>query len=58
MATEDSQSLAATTYGNIVAVKEGKENDEGIKALIEALTSQEVKQFIEDTYEGAVVPLF
>jgi len=58
LATEDSQSLAATTYGNIVAVKEGKENDEGIKALIEALTSQEVKQFMEDTYEGAVVPLF
>ena len=58
LATEDSQSLAATTYGNIVAVKEGKDNDEGIKALIEALTSQEVKQFMEDTYEGAVVPLF
>lgn len=58
LATEDSQSLAATTYGNIVAVREGDENNEAIKALVEALTSPEVKQFMEDTYEGAVVPLF
>lgn len=58
LATEDSQSLAATTYGNVVAVKEGRENDEAVKALLEALTSPEVKQFMEETYEGAVVPLF
>ncbi|MCC8028125.1 MAG: MetQ/NlpA family ABC transporter substrate-binding protein [Clostridium sp.] len=58
LATEDSQSLAATTYGNVVAVQEGKENDEAVKALVEALTSNEVKQFMEETYEGAVVPLF
>lgn len=58
LALEDSQSLAASTYGNIVAVKAGKENDEKTKALVEALTSDEVKQFMEETYEGAVVPLF
>lgn len=58
LAAESSDSLAATTYGNVVAVKEGEENNDGIKALMEALTSPEVKQFMEDTYEGAVVPMF
>lgn len=58
LAVEASDSEAATTYGNIVAVQEGKENDEIAKALIEALTSDDVKAFIESTYEGAVVPLF
>ncbi len=58
LAVEDSESLAASTYGNVVAVREGHENDEAIKALVEALTSDEVKKFMEDTYEGAVVPLF
>lgn len=58
LATEDSQSLAATTYGNIVAVREGDENSEAVKALVEALTSPEVKRFMEEKYEGAVVPLF
>ncbi len=57
LAVEDSQSVAATTYGNVIAVQEGKENDEGIQALIEALKSDEVKAFIESTYEGAVVAL-
>lgn len=58
LAVEDSQSIAATTYGNVVAVQEGRENDEAIKALVEALESDEVKAFIESTYEGAVVPLY
>lgn len=58
LAVEASDSEAATTYGNIVAVREGEENGEAAKALIEALTSDEVKSFIETTYEGAVVPLF
>lgn len=57
LAVEDSQSIAATTYGNVIAVQEGKENDEAVKALVEALKSDEVKAFIESTYEGAVVPL-
>ena len=58
LAAEDSESLAATTYGNIVAVREGEEETEATKALVEALTSPDVKKFIEDKYEGAVVPLF
>lgn len=58
LATESSDSLAATTYGNVVAVREGDENSDAIKALIESLTSPEVKAFMENTYEGAVVPMF
>lgn len=58
LAVEASDSLAATTYGNVVAVRAGEENDPTIQALIEALTSDEVKAFIESTYDGAVVPLF
>ena len=54
---EDSESIGATTYGNVVAVQKGHENDEKIKALVDALKSGEVKKFIEETYEGAVVPL-
>ena len=43
-------------YVNIVACQEGKENDEKIKALIEVLKSDEIKDFIEDEYQGAVIP--
>ncbi|MDO4554860.1 MAG: MetQ/NlpA family ABC transporter substrate-binding protein [Lachnospiraceae bacterium] len=57
LVTEDAASLAATTYGNIVAVRSGEENDETIQALVSALKSDEVKQFMEETYEGAVVAL-
>lgn len=41
---------------NLIGVKEGHENDEGIKALIEVLTSDEIKQFINETYDGSVIP--
>lgn len=58
LAVEASDSEAAVTYGNIIAVQEGRENDEAIQALIQALTSDEVKAYIESTYDGAVVPLF
>jgi len=58
LAIEDVESIAATTYGNVVAVQEGRENDEAIQALVEALESEEVKTFIEERFEGAVVPLF
>ena len=43
---------------NVVAVKEGNENSEAVQALVKALQSDEVKSFIEETYDGAVVPLF
>lgn len=58
IAFEDKDSIAAETYGNIIAVKEGNEDRADIKALIKALQSDAVKQFINDTYEGAVVPKF
>jgi len=58
IAVEDKASVAAETYGNIIAVKAGNENSEAIKALVKALQSEEIKQFIIDTYEGAVVPKF
>ncbi len=58
LAVEDSESIAAATYGNVIAVRNGEENDPAVQALIEALKSDEVKKFMEDTYEGAVVPLF
>jgi D-methionine transport system substrate-binding protein len=58
IAFEDKDSVAAETYGNIIAVKAGNEDREDIKALLEALQSDTVKQYIDDTYKGAVVPLF
>ena len=39
-------------------VKEGNEDSPAIQALAAALTSQEVKDFIDETYAGAVVPVF
>ncbi len=53
---EESDSEAAKTYVNVIAVKEGNETDEGIKALVEVLKSDEIKQYIKDTYDGAVIP--
>ncbi len=58
LATEDPNSDSATTYANIVVVKEGNENAPKIKALVAALQSDEVRAFIENTYNGAVVPVF
>ena len=58
LAVEDASSEAANTYANIIAVKEGNEKNEEILALLDAIQSPEVKKFIEDKYEGAVVPLF
>ncbi|MCR5338698.1 MAG: MetQ/NlpA family ABC transporter substrate-binding protein [Lachnospiraceae bacterium] len=55
IAYEASDSVAAKTYVNIVAVKEGNEASDKIKALVAVLRSDEIKQFIEDTYDGAVV---
>ncbi len=44
-------------YVNIVAVKAGTENDEKIKALIEVMTSKEVKEFIKSKWsDGSVIP--
>lgn len=56
VAYEKSDSEAAKTYVNVIAVKEGNEKEEAIKALIEVLTSDEITKFIEEKYDGAVVP--
>lgn len=46
---------SASAYGNILAVKEGNENSDAIKALKAALESKKVADFIAEKYEGAVV---
>jgi len=55
---EEKESLAATTYANILVVREGDENREDLQALVKALKSDKVKQFIEEKYKGSVVPMF
>ena len=56
IAYEASDSEAAKTYVNIIAVKEGNEDSEAVKALVDALKSDEIKDYINETYDGAVVP--
>lgn len=59
LAIEDAQSeVVQQNYANVIAVKEGNEEKEAVKALIEALKSDKVKEFIDEKYDGAVVPLF
>ena len=55
IAYEANDSIAAKTYVNIIAVKEGNENSDKIKALVSVLRSDEIKKFIDDTYDGAVI---
>ena len=58
LAVEDASGSGAQTYANVLCVKEGREKDEAILALFKALTSPEVKEYINNTYQGAVVPIF
>ena len=58
LAVEDAASISATTYANILVVKEGNEATDKTKALIKAVMSEEVKTYINNTYSGAVVPIF
>ena len=58
LASESVESESAQTYANVLVVKEGNENNPAILALVDALKTEEVRKFIEDTYEGAVVPMF
>lgn len=57
LAREEKDSLTAQTYANIIAVREGEENSPKLKALVEALQSDKVREFIETQYEGTVIPL-
>ena len=58
LAVEAADGAAAEAYVNVLAVKEDNESSEKIQALISALKSDAVKAYIEETYAGAVVPLF
>ena len=58
LAVEDASGDAAQTYANIIAVKSGNENLPKIQALIKALKTDDVKNFIKDKYKGAVVAIF
>ena len=58
LAAEKSESTAAQTYANVICVKEGNENSEKTQALVKAITSETVKEYINSTYDGAVVPIF
>ena len=56
IAYETSDSEAAKTYVNVIAVKEGNENSDKINALVSVLKSDEIKNYITETYDGAVIP--
>lgn len=58
IAIEDKGSDSVQTYANVIAVRSGDENKESIKALIEVLTSDEIRDYINENYDGAVVPIF
>lgn len=58
LAVESDSGTAAEAYVNVIAVKEGNENTEKTQALVKALQTDDVRNFIESEYEGAVVPLF
>lgn len=58
LAVESKDGDAATAYVNVVAVKEGNEKNEAIQALVKALKSDTIRDYINNTYGGAVVPVF
>ncbi len=58
IAVEDPNGDAAQTYANLLVVKEGNEDSAKIQALVAALTSDEVRDYINNTYDGAVKPVF
>ena len=58
LAVEAADGAAAEAYANVITVKAGNENNDAVKALVEVLQSDKIKTYIEETYDGAVVPLF
>ncbi|MBQ6249598.1 MAG: metal ABC transporter substrate-binding protein [Oscillospiraceae bacterium] len=58
LAVEDASGNAAQTYANIIAVRAGEENSAKTQALVKALQTDAVKQYIADSYDGAVVAIF
>ncbi|NLF35224.1 MAG: ABC transporter substrate-binding protein [Clostridiales bacterium] len=58
IAAEAAESEAGTTYANIIVIKEGNEDNEAVAALVAALQSDAIRDYINETFTGAVVPLF
>jgi len=58
VAVEDKESIGAVTFANPIVVKAGNENDAAVLALIRVLKSSEVRDFINEKYDGGVVPVF
>lgn len=58
LAVESAEGDAAQTYANLLVVKEGNENNEGIQALAAALNTDEVRDYINENYQGSVLPVF
>ena len=56
LSASSTSSEAAKTYVNVIAVKEGNEDSEKIQALVDVLKSDEIKDFINEKYDGAVIP--
>ena len=57
LVSEDAESVAAQTYGNVLAVKEGRETEPAIQALAAVLMSQDVQDWIAANYNGVVMPM-
>ena len=57
LVSEDAQSVAAQTFGNVIAVKEGRETEPAIQALSAVLMSQQVQDWIAENYNGVVMPM-
>jgi len=57
-AAEAPDSEAAIRFTNVLAVKAGNENLSGLQALIDAISSEIIREFIENQYQGRVVPRF
>ena len=58
LALEDPDSEAAQTFANVVVVREGNEDNPAVQALVEALQSETIREYINNTYEGNVLPIF
>lgn len=58
LVTESADSEAADTYANVIAVRKGDEESQKIKDLLKVLESEKTAKFIEESYQGVVVPVF
>ena len=57
LSVESNQSVLLNTYANIIAVRKEDQENEAVKKLVTVLQSEEIKKYINDTYDGAVVPI-